>query len=212
MTVTATTSLTRPIDVFADILCPFTHVGLRRFVTARKARQSSRRLHVRAWPLELVNGAPLDRELVAREIAALRASVAPDLFAGFATGIWPSTSIPAFGLAAAAYEIDDRVGEVVSLALREALFEDGLDIAAIATLEEIGGRFGVAVPDTSANEAAVRADWAAGRLLGVKGSPHFYVDGRDWFCPGLIVEHDANGFVIHDAGKRVEEFLAVALA
>jgi predicted DsbA family dithiol-disulfide isomerase len=211
VTATAITPQARPIEVYADIACPFTHVGFRRFVTARRKRGSIRRLHVRAWPLEFVNGKPLDRDLVAGEIAALRASVAPDLFKGFDKGAWPSTSVPAFGLAAAAYALDERVGEAVSLALRDALFEDGLDISERETLEGIGRRFGVLVPDPAASAVAARADWARGHRLGVKGSPHFFVDGHDWFCPGLIIEHDAHGFAIRSADKRVEEFLASAL-
>jgi predicted DsbA family dithiol-disulfide isomerase len=211
MTATAITPLARTIEVYADIACPFTHVGLRRFVATRKKRGSQRRLHIHAWPLEFENGKPLDRELVAREVAALRASVAPDLFKGFENGAWPSTSVPAFGLAAVAYELDERVGEAVSLALRDALFEDGLDIAAPETLEDIGRRFGVLVPDIASSSDAARADWARGHRLGVKGSPHFFVDGRDWFCPGLIIEHDEHGFAIRSAGKRAEEFLAAAL-
>jgi predicted DsbA family dithiol-disulfide isomerase len=211
VTAAALTPPARPIEVFAEIVCPFTHVGLRRLVTARKRRGSNRRLHVRAWPLEIVNGKRLERELIAQEIAALRASVAPDLFKGFEAGSWPSTSIPAFGLAAAAYEIDVRVGEAVSLALRDALFEEGLDVAAPETLQRIGRRFGVLVPDLAAGSAAAHADWAVGHRLGVRGSPHFFVDDRDWFCPGLVIEHDARGFAIHTAETRVEEFLAATL-
>ena len=55
-----------------------------------------------------------------REIDALRATVAPDLFAGFDPKTFPRTSIPAFGLAAAAYRVDDATGEAVSFALRNA--------------------------------------------------------------------------------------------
>jgi hypothetical protein len=45
----------------------------------------------------------------------------------------------------------------------------------------------------------------------VRGSPHFFVDGRDWFCPGLLIEHDEHGFAIRSAGNRAEEFLTAAL-
>src|SRR5947209_6984790 len=93
------------IEVFADVACPFTHVGLRRFVSQREA--SGRRdlvLRVRAWPLELVNGVPLDAAFIAEEVGDLRAQVAPALFAGFDERRFPHSSLPALALAAAAYE------------------------------------------------------------------------------------------------------------
>jgi len=40
------------VTVFADIVCPFTHVGLRRLTQRRDQFKSSNRLLVNAWPLE----------------------------------------------------------------------------------------------------------------------------------------------------------------
>src|SRR5689334_4372302 len=111
------------IEVYADVVCPFTHVGLRRLAEARLDHGARVSIRVRAWPLECINGAPLAPELAAREIEALRSEVAPQLFAGFDPAAFPRSSIPAFGLAAAAYAVDDEVGLAVSLALREAVFE-----------------------------------------------------------------------------------------
>ena len=71
-------------------------------------------MRVRAWPLEWINGAPLSSDLVRREAAALRASVSSELFKEFDGTTYPFTSIPAFGLVAAGYAIDDgdrRSGE-----------------------------------------------------------------------------------------------------
>src|SRR5690242_6146421 len=116
------------IEVFADIVCPFTHVGLRRLREARAQRHGKTPIRVHAWPLEFVNGQPVDRHLVAHEIAALRASVAPELFTGFDGASWPATSIPAFGLVANAYGHEDATGEAITFAVRDALFEQGLDI------------------------------------------------------------------------------------
>ena len=51
------------LEVFADVCCPFTHVGLRRIVRRRaELGRDDVVLVVRAWPLELVNGVPLDPE------------------------------------------------------------------------------------------------------------------------------------------------------
>src|SRR6478736_5876076 len=79
----------------------------------------------------------------AREIDALRELVAPDLFAGFDPSSFPATSVPAFGLVAAAYLIGDPTGEAVSLAVRDALFERGLDVTDPEVLHEIGEPYGV---------------------------------------------------------------------
>ena len=66
------------VEVFADVACPFTHVGLRRLVARRAALgRDDVVLRVRAWPLELVNGRPLAADAVAEEVVELTASVAP---------------------------------------------------------------------------------------------------------------------------------------
>lgn len=60
---------------------------------------------VRAWPLELINGSPLQGAKVSEQVTELRANVAPELFAGFSPAHFPSTSLPAFALTAAAYRV-----------------------------------------------------------------------------------------------------------
>ncbi|MGZ4803623.1 MAG: DsbA family oxidoreductase, partial [Acidimicrobiia bacterium] len=86
------------IEVFADISCPFTHVGLRRLIERRDQIGSTAVVHVKAWPLELVNGEPLSGPLVAEKVVALRSQVAPDLFLGFDAERFPSTTLPAMAL------------------------------------------------------------------------------------------------------------------
>ena len=151
------------VEVFADIVCPFTHVGLRRLTEARNARGAETLLRVRAWPLEWVNGRPVDPALAAEEIEALRTQVAPGMFAGFDTSLFPRTSIPAFGLAAAGYALDDETGEAVSLAVRDALFEEGLDITDLEVLRAVGRPFGVEPLDLETAMRAVRTDWERGQ-------------------------------------------------
>ena len=185
------------IEVFGDIVCPFTYVGLRRFFAERSKAGSTRRLRVRAWPLEWVNGRPLAPAHVAHEIEALRASVAPGLFRGFDASTFPDTSIPALGLAAAAYAVDDVAGEAVSLAIREALFERGVDISDDAALREIAHEHQIEMPSPSEAEAAVRADFEAGKQRGVKGSPHFFDRDHDWFCPTLLIESEGEHFDVY---------------
>src|SRR6516164_9600412 len=95
------------VEVYADIVCPFTHFALRRFAEARAARGLTVPLRVRAWPLEWVNGAPVEPALVAHEIEALECSVAHELFFGFEAERFPKSSILALGLVSTAYEIND---------------------------------------------------------------------------------------------------------
>jgi predicted DsbA family dithiol-disulfide isomerase len=199
------------IEAFADVVCPFTHVGLRRLSEARRAREMSPPIRVRAWPLELINGAPLEPDLAAKEIAALRAHVAPQLFGGFDAATFPRTSIPAFGLAAAAYAVDDLTGEMVSLALRDALFERGDDISDQGVLQAIGQRFGVEPLERSIAESAARTDWERGKNRGVQGSPHFFVGDRGWFCPSLDITHEGERFEIQIADEAMCDFYAAAL-
>jgi predicted DsbA family dithiol-disulfide isomerase len=201
----------RRIEVYAEVVCPFAHVGLRRLVRERAARGCDAPVRVRAWPLEWVNGRAVDPALVAREVDALRETVAPDLFTGFDPSVFPPSSIPAFGLAAAAYAIDDATGEAVSLAVRDALFEDGADVSDREVLRDIGAPWGVVPLQDDAAIAAVEGDYTRGAVRGVRGSPHFFVGTDDWFCPTLTVHHDDGHFVVHPATDRMERFYAVAL-
>jgi predicted DsbA family dithiol-disulfide isomerase len=183
------------VEVFADVRCPFTHVGLRRLVERRMARGGDFILRVRAWPLELVNGAPLDVDLVDEEVNALREQVAPDLFAGFSPATFGATSLPALALTARAYDRDLATGEAVALALRWAMFEDGRDIADLDLLAGIARTAGVVWSEGDA-AAQVLDEWSDGGDRGVVGSPHFFVGGEGWFCPGLDISHDELGFRI----------------
>jgi predicted DsbA family dithiol-disulfide isomerase len=178
----------RVVEVFADVTCPFTHVGLRRLVEQReRLGRDDVVLRVRAWPLELVNDAPLTGPFVGEEIAVLRETVAPDLFRGFDPAHFPVTTIPALALGASAYHRGDQIGEALSLALRTALFEEGRDIANLDELARIARSVGLNSVDRSA-EASVYDDWHDGERRGVVGSPHFFVDGEGFFCPTLDIE------------------------
>lgn len=173
------------VEVFADVCCPFTHVGLVRFVQRRHEAGASARLHVRGWPLELVNGHPLDRAFIAEEIEAIKAQVAPDLFTGFREDAFPATSLPAMALAAAAYTVDVPTGEAVSLAVRHALFEDGRDVAEPAVLGAIAHAHGI--DPATGRPDAVLEEWEQGRRRGVVGSPHFFTPRGGFFCPALDI-------------------------
>ena len=199
------------IEVFADIVCPFTHVGLRRLVERRAAAgRTVPVLHVRAWPLELVNGEPLAGDFVAEEVAALREQVAPDLFGGFDATRFPSTSLPALTLVAAAYRRDVQLGEHVSLRLRDALFEEGADIGVLDVLAEIATANGLDVPEVGDHDA-ITADLDEGRRRGVDGSPHFFLGSEGIFCPSLEITRVGGHLHVAFDAAQFEQFARQAL-
>ena len=180
------------VEVYADVACPFTHVGLRRFVERRaELGRGDVTLWVRAWPLEIVNSEPLDPHFIAEEVDDIREQVAPTLFAGFVEGSFPASSLPALTLAAAAYGQDLATGERVSLALRDLLFERGVDIADAEVLGRLAADHEVAVDLTDTRR--VLDDHAEGVARGVIGSPHFFTPAGGFFCPSLDVHRDAGG-------------------
>jgi len=209
-------SAVRVVEVFADVVCPFTHAGLSRLVDERRRRdRPDVVLRCRSWPLELVNGAPLDPAVVAEEIEALRRSVAPGLFAGFDPARFPRSSVPALALAAAAYDTSLAAGEAVSLGVRRALFEEGLDLQDPAVLDAVAAAAGLdpatsggAATAGAGGRARVEADWAEGRARGVVGSPHFFVGDTDVFCPTLTIAHEGGRFDVEVDWQGLEAFLA----
>jgi len=178
------------IEVFADIWCPFAHVGLRAVEEQREVTgRTDVAIWVRAWPLELVNKVPLDPQTTKEHADDLRNQVAPDLFTDLDVDRFPRSTLDALALANRAYRTDLEVGERVSFALRDALFEEGRDISDPVTLEYLAHDLGVVMPDES-DHAAVIADWEAGRRRGVLGSPHFFCGETDVFCPSLDITKD----------------------
>jgi predicted DsbA family dithiol-disulfide isomerase len=201
------------VTVFADVVCPFTHVGLRRFVQAReRAGRGDVRLHVRAWPLEVVNGAPMDPDAVAHKIGDLRRQIASDLFTGFDQRTFSRTSMPALALTAAAYRRDVDAGESVALAVRDLLFERGQDVSDPAVLEALAERHGLTVPSSAVGLSEVEADHADGRRLGVRGSPHFFPpSGEGVFCPTLEIERVDGQLVVHFDEARFADLMRACL-
>ncbi len=159
-------------------------------------------LHIRAWPLEFVNGAPLDPATTAHHIHDLRTQVAPDLFRRFDPEHFPDTTVPALEIAHAGYARSVEAGESVSLALRDALFEEGLDISRPEVLADIAHRHHVEAVDVM-DERSVRDDWHEGQRRGVKGSPHFFCGELDAYCPSLEISRGETGQLEVNPNLRV---------
>ena len=178
---TVRTRTTPSFEVFADVVCPFTHVGLRRLRAFRhRIGRDDVAVTVRAWPLELVNGEQLDRDLIAEEVEELRDAVATDLFQGFRPEVFPMSSLPALALTASAYRTSPRAGEETAAAVRHALFEQGRDVSDPRELARIRDSLDIEQP-TAEDRSTVLADLEEGRARSVVGSPHFFVNrsGRD---------------------------------
>lgn len=201
-----TNRIGRVVEVFADVCCPFTHVGLRRFVERRAAAgRNDVRLLVRAWPLEIVNGEPLDPAFIAEEVAEIRDQAAPTMFAGY-TGVLPTSSLPAMAVAAAGYREGVDLGEDVSLRLRDLLFELGRDLGDPAVLAKLAAEHHLAV--SPEDDQRVLADHAEGVARGVIGSPHFFTPSGGFFCPALDVGRDDRGHLrVHADPEGFERFL-----
>lgn len=200
------------IEVFADIWCPFTHVGLRAIDDARRtAGRHDLGIVVRSWPLELVNNGPMDPAKVHHHAHDLREQVSPDLFSNIADP-FPTSTIEALALVVRAYSVDVATGERASFALRDALFERGLDIDDPAVLGELAADLGIDLP-TDADRATVRTDWSEGQRRGVLGSPHFFGADHDVFCPSLDIARDPEtGLTITRSTERLLEFVNRCLA
>jgi len=196
------------IEVFADIWCPFAHVGLRRFTHQRWATgRPDLTLHVRAWPLELVNGVPLDGANVAQQVADLRRQVTPHLFSGFHPERFPTTTLPALDLVSDAYAVGLTVGERASLAVRDLLFERGEDISDPRVLDGLRRTLGLPAPDDSSRPQLME-DWADGQRRGVIGSPHFFIGDEGFFCPALSIEREDGQRLVRMDSRRFDEFFA----
>ena len=180
------------LEVFADITCPFTHVGLKQVVGHVAEMSEPVEVLVRAWPLEWVNGSPLDVEAVLVKAAALSDQLGVDDFRGLRADRWPASTIPALELAAAAYARDAATGLAVSMELRAALFEQGVDVADPDALALIAAAHHLDADDPELGRT-IRSDYEAGQRRGVRGSPHFFMGDDDFFCPALDLGRDADG-------------------
>ncbi len=197
-----------PIEVFADLWCTFAHVGLH---FARERRDAAGLQHVpivvRAWPLELVNGAPMDPAKVGEHVHELQEFAAPNLFQKVDLDHFPTSTLEGLALTARAYRIDPVLGERAAFALRDALFEHGQDISDAAVLRSIADELGTGLPDPD-DHAEVLADFAEGTRRGVIGSPHYFHGSAQAFCPALDIERGDAGLTIRSNAERLDEFLS----
>lgn len=197
------------IEVFADIWCPFTHVGLK--LVAGQLRERGREdvgIRVRSWPLEWVNGRPMDPNATLDHINELRGHVASELFVGFDASSFPHSTVPVLALVACAYRAELKMGQALSFEVRDWLFERGLDVSEPDTLADLSRSFGLGLPDPD-DYATVVSDWKEGRRRDVAGSPHFFCAGTSVFCPSLQISKNplSGDTTIQTNLSRLQAFL-----
>lgn len=206
-----TVANTHAVEVFADVWCPFAYVGLTRFLQARDEMAPDLAVVIRAWPLEWVNGAPLDAALVVEEAEDLRHQVAPELFSGVAAEQFPATTILALALTAAGYRHNLTTGETVAMRLRRALFEEGTDISDPAWLAPLAREHGLSLPDPDIARRLVVEDHQRGLTIGVQGSPHFFAGDRSSFCPSLHISRHKGQLQVAADPDRLRQWLSDVL-
>jgi 2-hydroxychromene-2-carboxylate isomerase len=196
------------IEVFADIWCPFAYVGLRMIRDFRNSVGAhNTHIIVRSWPLELINGEPMDPAKAKNNCEALRNQIAPNAFSCVNADTFPISTLDALTLVAHAYRTNAELGERAAFRVREALFEEGRDISDSVVLDDLARELGV--PDyADPNHSSVLADWEEGKTRGVVGSPHFFHGTVGTFCPSLQMSRSPEtGLTIHTDSTRLQEFL-----
>ena len=128
------------IEVYADIWCPFTHVGLRpgRGAPPRTGEPTSASMSGRGRSsLSTAHQWTVARAWGPRP-GAPRAEIAPDMFQGVRMGPHsPPPTLPALSpRCRRVRQLAKEIGERVSFALRDALFEAGLDVSRITDVLE----------------------------------------------------------------------------
>jgi predicted DsbA family dithiol-disulfide isomerase len=186
------------IEVYSDLLCPWTYLVVYRLRLVWPAYAERLRLVWRALSLEFINrqGTPkptLDLEIgLIRQIEPalpLRAWERPDWQ-------WPVTFWPAFEALACAQAQGDAAGFAMNWAIRHAFYAEGASPALRHELLAIAGRVAAETPldlerfeadwDSGRYKAGVIADSRRGwHALRVAGSPTFVLpDGRQITSPG----------------------------
>ena len=193
------------IEIFADVWCPFAHFSLRTVRAFRDRLSPESPILVRAWPLELVNGKPLDPVVTAAHVAELRRDVVPELFAGFDPDAMPTTTLGALALVEAANDVDPWLGEGISIELRDTLFEEGQRIDD-EMLTRIARHSGLDITVTR-DRTRVESRLEEGRIRGVRGSPHVFIGQSGMFCPLLDIERSRGELHMKERFERFEAFV-----
>jgi len=208
--------MTRQVEVWSDIHCPWALIAVHRLRRARERLGADVVFVPRAWPLEWVNHRGTPQDIVSVEVAAL-ASHEPELFNRYSEASWPSTFLPAFELVAAASRVGGaRLAEHVDYALRIAFFRDSVDVSIEAGLRhslelalEYRPDFDTAAVMRAWLTRDVRADvvrdFEESQKMTIQGSPQIvWPDGTSVHNPGMTDHRWRGGLLRIGSADRDE--------
>jgi len=184
--------MTARVEIWSDVHCPWAHLAVHRLRAARDRRGIDVVFDQRAWPLEWVNEQGIPRHIVEPETAVL-SNHEPEIYSRFDAASWPSTSLPALELVAAARRaLGLRGAEDVDHAVRLRFFRESADISVRHELARACADAGVDVAavmgawESEPVRADVVADFARSTSLPIQGSPQiFWPDGSTDHNPGM---------------------------
>jgi predicted DsbA family dithiol-disulfide isomerase len=190
------------ITVYAEIACPYATFALHRLRAARQRLGTRVVLDLRAYPLELVNKRPHSLAKFETEKPALVGQEAGLDWRSWRAerSTWPVTTLIALEAVQAAKRPEVggfAASDELDAALRRALFLDSRCIAVLPVVLEVAEE--CPSIDRAALASALRAGGGRAEVFAqleyaesgaVLGSPHVFLpNGRDWFNPGLELDH-----------------------
>ncbi len=199
-------SLTPPpgqIVVYSDLWCSFAHLAIHRLHTtrARLGLQDRVSFDLRAFPLELLNGASSPRPGTDSEVAAV-GRLDPEagwLLWHSPDWTYPSTTLPALEAVQAAKNQSLTASEDLDLALRHAFWVDSANISlrpviltAAASTQTVDVETLADDLDSGAARPTMMQHYRVARTDAITCSPHLFLpDGSDHPNPGITVTYTA---------------------
>lgn len=190
------------VVVWSDLGCPWAHLAVYRLheVRHRLGLEEHVTFEHLAFPLELFNERPTQKNVLDKEIAAL-AEREPK--AGWQPWSrreweWPVTTVPALEAVRAAHLQSPLAAERLDRALRVAFFGSSRCISLrhviLDVADGVGGLDAATLADDLDRGAArqrVIEEWRRAEAADVEGSPHVFLpDGTDLHNPGVAMHWD----------------------
>ena len=201
------------VVLFSDVGCPWATLAVHRLLTTRQRLGLDGAVHIdhRAFPLEVVNGAPTPKRTLDAEIPVVGAAATDFGFAVWQAdpSEWPVTTLLALEAVEAAKEQSMAASEQLDYALRRAFFAESRCISVPEVIIDVAR----SCPAVDADRLA--ADLESGRFRSrmlehhrrhhdeVNGSPHVFLpDGAGHHNPGIEMHWEGEhgvGFPVIDA-------------
>jgi len=216
------------ITVFTDIWCPFAHLAIHRLHTARDrlGRTDQVQFDLRAFPLELLNGAPSPRTGTDSEVALGQYEPAAGWQLWQAKDyLFPSTTLPALEAVIAAKAQGFTAAEQLDRALRRAFWAESRCVSNRKVIMDAAASTGVVdtvalaeALDDGRARSALSADAVISATERVTCSPHLFLpDGTDHANPGIEVRWEGDygvgwPVVLHNDPSVFDDLLKRAAA